>query len=529
MTALGVVPQTVGADEVPDDDSVEVTPDGVVVSEPSPFDGLPDYVVDMIVAADTAEAAEATSASPATAEAPSASEAFRLNSRPGADLTIYLDFDGHTTTGTPWNGEQSNGTRRPDSFTSAPYTRDSNPALSNSERLAIGQIWEQVSEDYAAFDVNVTTEEPANSDLIRAGSTDRRYGVRVVISPTDDWYGSSGGVAYINSFVWTNSLTPAFVFSDALAGGHAKYVAEAASHEVGHTLGLYHDGKGSSPYYGGHDVRGGGGWAPIMGVGYGRATTQWSSGLYTGATQTQNDLAILATRLGRANDDLTSTPTLSNGDSRRVVVDDADDALEVDVVVLAGVATIDVVPAVPNSNLLASAQLLDGNQVIATASPSSSTNWSLRVQRRLAAGTYTLRLQAIGWATPDDGFPDEGSLGQALVSLAVVEDSIVTTTTTTTTTSTTTTTTTTSTVPTSGPTTTGPTTTQATTTTTQPATTTTKPKATTTTTTTTTIPVGSVTNRPSTTCGPDARGLIAFSASQVASAPSCYRAAERLG
>jgi serralysin len=47
-----------------------------------------------------------------------------------------------------------------------------------------------------------------------------------------------------------------------------KYTAEAISHEVGHTLGLSHDGRitPSEGYYAGHGS-GDTGWAPIMGVG----------------------------------------------------------------------------------------------------------------------------------------------------------------------------------------------------------------------------------------------------------------------
>ena len=41
---------------------------------------------------------------PAAAEAPPTTDpVFSLHSRLGADHTIYLDFDGHTTTGTSWN------------------------------------------------------------------------------------------------------------------------------------------------------------------------------------------------------------------------------------------------------------------------------------------------------------------------------------------------------------------------------------------------------------------------------------------
>src|SRR3712207_7865967 len=52
---------------------------------------------------------------------------------------------------------------------------------------------------------------------------------------------------------------------------NAKYTAEAVSHEVGHNLGLHHDGTAAEGYYGGHNA-----WAPIMGVGYSRPISQRS-------------------------------------------------------------------------------------------------------------------------------------------------------------------------------------------------------------------------------------------------------------
>ncbi|KNC49175.1 peptidase domain-containing protein [Thecamonas trahens ATCC 50062] len=75
-------------------------------------------------------------------------------------------------------------------------------------------------------------------------------------------------------------------------------MADAASHELGHQLGLSHDGKSSSTYYGGH-----GDWGPIMGTGYGRLLSQWSKGEYSGATQSQDDLAIIAGHLPLRADD----------------------------------------------------------------------------------------------------------------------------------------------------------------------------------------------------------------------------------
>ena len=79
-----------------------------------------------------------------------------------------------------------------------------------------------------------------------------------------------------------------------------KRISEAASHETGHTLGLYHQAQYDAycnkvtDYHAG---QGSGeiGWAPIMGVGYNHNFTLWSNGPNSlGCTNYQSDLDIIA-------------------------------------------------------------------------------------------------------------------------------------------------------------------------------------------------------------------------------------------
>ncbi len=212
---------------------------------------------------------------------------FSLNSRPDSTYTIFLDFDGNTLTNSSWNTS-----RNVAEIVTPAYSIDSNTALfSNQELRNIFQIWLMVREDYAPFNINVTTQDPGVAALSRSNAADDTFGIHCCIGGKySDWYGSScGGVSYINSF--TNSADlPNFVFSGSFS--NVKSVAEAATHEVGHALGLHHDGIRSggtiTTYY-----RGANGWAPIMGSAYNHALSQWSCGEYSGANNTEDDLAII--------------------------------------------------------------------------------------------------------------------------------------------------------------------------------------------------------------------------------------------
>ncbi len=173
-------------------------------------------------------------------------------------------------------------------------------------------MWARVSEDFAPFAVDVTTEEPPADRLSRTDYSDEEFGTRALItsattvcSNSKTLYqsvcpGGCGGVAYVGVFgyaePWGSQYQPALVFNNALSNS-AKNIAEAAAHEVGHNLGLSHDGATSGcgtgglsacGYYYGQNM-----WAPIMGVGYNKPVVQWSKGDYSIATNTQDDLAVM--------------------------------------------------------------------------------------------------------------------------------------------------------------------------------------------------------------------------------------------
>ncbi len=202
-----------------------------------------------------------------------------FNNLPGSSYVVFLDFDGHTVSGTSWNAIYNSG----------------NPIVCASSGYSIAKITEVynlVAEDYRPFNINITTDSTVFA------SAPALQKVRVVITPTQNWYpGPAGGVAYLNSFT-SPSNNICFVFVGSLSY-NAAYTAEASSHESGHTFGLDHHSQfnGSctkvSEYlngYGSGEI----GWAPIMGTGYYKNQTTWSNIASSfSCSYPQSDLAII--------------------------------------------------------------------------------------------------------------------------------------------------------------------------------------------------------------------------------------------
>jgi len=357
------------------------------------------------------------------------------HSNPSFTKKIYLDFDGEKVMGTAWNNEDYTGSYNTGAVIDAPpFSTDGVlTSFSTSELATIQEVWARVSEDYAPFQVDVTTVFPGEAAFVAGGQA-----IRVVISTDVDattgrtWFPPAGGVAYLDSWYWTDG-SPVWAFSNNLGNGFPKYVAEAVSHEVGHAFGLGHDGR-SSPsevYYQGHGT-GATGWAPIMGVGYYRELAQWSKGDYSNANNLEDDLDIISQGAAFVLDDHGDVP----GTATQLVVGTSgaiassgilSTRLDQDAFrfgTQAGNISINVSPfdfATGKANLDAEVKLINSaGTVIATANGANALNAT--VTTAVPKGFYTLVVDGVGKSATSghEGYSDYGSLGMYALSGTVI-------------------------------------------------------------------------------------------------------------
>ena len=325
-----------------------------------------------------------------------------LSSNPSATSKIYLDFNGHTTSGTDWNTFYNGGAN----IVTPAYSIDADTTtFSTTEVATIEEIWKRVAEDYAPFNVDVTTIEPGNLNAPN--------NIRVVIGGSwDQWYeesGGAGGVAWETSWQWNDDI-PVFVFEDNLLNGSAKFTAEVISHEVGHSLGLSHQstydvfGNLLEEYNSGSGS-GDTGWAPTMGTSYYQNLTTWHNGTNSlGATSYQDDMSIIAAAnngFGYRTDDhgntisgataLSGTTTLT---SSGIITQTSD----IDVFSFAagsGLLTFTINPTEYGPNLDILAELLNSSGNI-IASSNLSSNLFANINTSVSAGNYFLSIKSNG-------------------------------------------------------------------------------------------------------------------------------------
>lgn len=307
-------------------------------------------------------------------------------SNPGSKNVLYLDFDGE------YIAEKS-------FWSSSPINADPATYFNATDKLL---ICKRVAVDFDPFDVNIT----ANKAVFDAAIQKQQ----VVFTPTNYFRPGVGGVASIGTF---NQGEVAWVFEKDVS-----LAAEAASHEIGHTLGLHHDGKGTSEYYYGH-----GDWAPIMGYSGLRTMSQWSKGEYPGATMLQNDLVIISWILPYKKDDYGSdrtnpsilhakmTDALGNFSGEGLISTQTDKD-----VFMFGVAggNINLNFGCDSTgdfnNLRIEASIYDVSWTKIWSK--NTTNLNMNSIINLSAGMYYLVFDGVGYLTNIDGYSDYGSLGK---------------------------------------------------------------------------------------------------------------------
>ncbi len=339
-----------------------------------------------------------------------------LSSYPSASAVIFLDFDGHTVEGTSWNG--------------------SGPFYCNSANLTADQITEvfnRVAEDYRPFNINITTD----STKYWAAPSTRR--MRVILTTSSSWFGSAGGVSYNNSFTWGDN-TPSFVFT-ALLNYNVKSVAEAASHEAGHTLGLNHQSSYDNncrkvSEYNSGTGSGEIGWAPIMGVGYYRNQTLWHYGSNPyGCDFLQDDLGIITSGFngfGYRSDDhgnTTATATTATFINNRFSVNGViEKPADSDVVTFTltgkshfqlNALPFSVAAGDAGANVDLKVELVNSTGT-ESAVYNPSTVLSASVDTMLNPGTYYLRVESTG----NENAPDFASLGSYTLNANIVASTL---------------------------------------------------------------------------------------------------------
>ncbi|MCJ8272402.1 MAG: hypothetical protein MJK04_23735, partial [Psychrosphaera sp.] len=301
----------------------------------------------------------------------------KLESKPGSSYVVLLD------TSKIMNG--------------------STPTDRSSERL--WTTWQIVAASFSMFDVNVTTSR----DVYNQAAPSRRGGGTMY---------TQGGRSSCAFAFGTSTFCTLYKEADAYGQGRI------AAHELGHLFHLNHDGGTAGGEYstGLPDFQ----WVPVMGniwygTGWTNALYQWSKGEYSGASNREDDFAILTRYIPFKPDDNVNSTSLvvqANGnvsatnntgqierntdtDKFTFTIDSSDGHanLTIDRTEHIGGGMLDVQATIRNS---AGAIVAQSNK---------NVNRSAAFSTNLAQGSYTLEITGGAEGTPSNGFSKYSSMG----------------------------------------------------------------------------------------------------------------------
>lgn len=353
-----------------------------------------------------------------------------LQSRPGAPNVLLVDYWGGVVSGTAWNDAYNASQPIPYDEFNVNGAQGGTDDFSANEKSIMYTGWASMAEDYAPFNINVTTS------LAVFNATSESQRARLIVTPTIAWFdstGQTGGVAYVGVF---NNFTNYYKIGWSWAQD-ANQIGQINSHEAGHIMGLEHDGYSSVlEYYPGH-----GNWSSIMGgnspfdingsfQGF-RDYSHWNNGTYNLANNTaENDLIELRSMLGVVADDVGDSNANAQflnveGDSFMGLIRPQGLGADTDVFRLhqanTSAVSIDVKPAFVDINNVESAQNLSmrvqvknqSNQVVGQELPNQNPSLNrLSFTQTLSPGVYYISVVNESYNTSSTtGFPEYGNGG----------------------------------------------------------------------------------------------------------------------
>ena len=313
----------------------------------------------------------------------------KLQSKPGSPYVFYLNHSAVMTGTTPKNSRSKEEMYR---------------------------VWQCTADQYSMFNLNVTTDPAVynaakNADVLKTGNInfvneDGRSYACVACFGTE-----AAGTLYRNP----------------LNNDYGYGIGMTCAHEMGHQMGMSHDGGSaqSDPeyFYGLPAVQ----WCPIMGnYWYGgnwaNAFFTWSKGEYNTATQKQDDLKIMNVneKVPYMVDDIPSSKALKLGNAGVISPSDNwgqiaqntdSDAFTFEVGEAGGKLNIKIDPIEYLRQLDIDAKIVDASGATVSSSNLSVNRSAEFKDLSLKAGKYSLIIQGGAELTPQTGFSNYSSLG----------------------------------------------------------------------------------------------------------------------
>ncbi len=311
----------------------------------------------------------------------------KLESKPGSPYVFYLNTAAVMSGSTPLNGVTKENMYR---------------------------AWQSVADQYSMLQLNVTTNK-AVYDAAKASSV-LRTGIINFVNQ------DGRSFAPVHSFGTTSAGT---LYRNPASGFDYGYgIGMTGAHEVGHQMGMNHDGGGTGgEYYEGIPAYQ---WGPIMGNYWmgGSWTNQlftWSKGEYSTANNQEDDLRIMTVDEGvpyMADDNVNGKPLalrtggeINPADNWGQIERNTDTDVFTFSLASAGTLNLRIDP-------IEYLRMLDVDATITTAAGTQVARSNLSVNRSaefvnlsLAAGDYKLVIQGGAEGTPQNGFSKYSSLG----------------------------------------------------------------------------------------------------------------------